>query len=330
MKGISSDCVEVTLKVDKLTMLGDLDDPEGCSEYLYGIITDASAQSEFGLVRARPERPYRFALAGFVPASTSPLIWSSKAAWHLSLQPRKEGIPFLRLDLNPDALTPKGQEHIRATFREGLLIDLDRDVHPVAVTRVDAALDLIGVRIGDFIWDRPGITKRKMIAGKGGIETLYLGSCKAGHLALYDKRAQAHLSGPPVTRIEYRCLHRQTPDAVVSMNNPFSKLRVASPDALKLSPSHRIAFGAHARAEGLATALAASPSSAAAARKAELAAATPDWWLPDAFWKDWGITVRLTAPFVFTSSNPDDPSGTGFPPSYQDALEATAAMAGYG
>jgi DNA relaxase NicK len=71
------------------------------------------------------------------------------------------------------------------------------------VTRVDVAVDLPDVHMGDFVFDRPAAPIRRAILRKGKLETLYLGKNAAGQVRIYDKGAQLGDASLVLTRIEY-------------------------------------------------------------------------------------------------------------------------------
>ena len=115
-----SDSHKSKMKIDKLTLLLDLPKEWQQSQvsFLIGAITDPHYQANLGIARASSPgcRGYEVSVAGKVPVSSSPLIWSQKAGYLLQAGCKSKPSPWLCLDINPEALTPGGMNH----FQEAL------------------------------------------------------------------------------------------------------------------------------------------------------------------------------------------------------------------
>ena len=169
------------------------------------------------------------------------------------------------------------------------------------VSRVDAALDLHGIRIDDWIWDMPQRKKRHIISNAGRTETIYLGDKKSRPMVIYDKATQAKLpvGGDDVTRIEYRSRGSHSPAGLLKMPCPFDKLTVSNAATLPLQPPARVMFAGYARTNGISAALNSFPAEARKEFKAQISASRPSWWNPATIWATWPDVLRSTLPILF-------------------------------
>lgn len=100
------------MKIDKLTLLHDIPEQwkQGMVSAMIYLVTDPSNQSKYGISRSYSTgcRGYSVSIAGKVPVSTDPLIWSKDGGYLFQVEPKKGNTPWLRLDINPLALTASG------------------------------------------------------------------------------------------------------------------------------------------------------------------------------------------------------------------------------
>ena len=291
---------KASLKVDKLTLLIDLPGEE-CGHavsYLIGHLTDQKGCASGGFNRA-PGKGFKVAIAGRVPVSDVPRIWSKETAYHLQVGPKRPGVPAIRLDLNPVIFTTTGLEYLKDCL-EGSFGIKWVSLAGARVSRVDAALDLHGIKIDDWIWDMPQRKKRHIINNAGRTETIYLGDKKSRPMVIYDKATQAKLPvGNNVTRIEYRSRGSHSPAGLLKMPCPFDKLTVSNAATLPLPPPARAMFAGYARANGISAALDAFPVEARKKFKAQISASRPSWWNPATIWATWPDVLRSTLPILF-------------------------------
>src|SRR6185437_14073696 len=121
-------------------------------------------------------------------------------------------------------LTPSGLEHMKETVNDVLFLG---SLMPSKIwaSRIDIAVDLHGISPGDFVWDIPAKRSREQFFHRGDLQTLYLGSKRAGRpMVVYDKARQQKLPAEvKLTRIEYRSTTKVDVSALWGMENPFSQ-----------------------------------------------------------------------------------------------------------
>lgn len=220
-------------------------------------------------------------------------------------------IPFMRFEFNPAVLGPTGI----GCFRDqvyGVLVDQypwEAIAHGCRVTRLDIAIDLLGVQVKDLIiakQDKKSAYKRRAyFSASGALETLYPVFRKEGQLAplcvcnkaqeLSDAGASPIYGGIPHARIEARLngqnLHGKALTALHTIKNPFLGLEVIDPTN-PISPPE----AAHAwsyfldscRARGKDGALKMLPTDDLRDVYDEaLATADRKLWSPEKIWKRW-------------------------------------------
>ena len=244
------------MKIDKLTLLHEIPEQwkEGMVSAMIDLVTDTSNQSKYGIVRSYSPgcRGYAVSIEGKAPLNQSPLIWSSKAAYLLQVSPKKGKKPWLRLDLNPDALTPSGMAH---------LCDMLQHIFGVPwptwqsarVSRVDVAIDLWGVALTDWVWDLPKRSAREVICRQREVRTVYLGAKRASPLVIYNKGKQNPdmAAGGALTRVEYRAKYTGLVLNLLTLVNPLREVIVFDPTKLAYADPHRAALRAVGHLHGL-------------------------------------------------------------------------------
>lgn len=119
--------------------------------------------------------------------------------------------PRFGLECNPRKLGPAGFEMLALIL--GNLFDLKEMEKASRLTRVDAAVDIVGVDVAEIVARHTDGGKRRMYVGYDGqLETVYLNAkkgSKAARAIIYDRRRAALDKGnpppfgpAPVTRIE--------------------------------------------------------------------------------------------------------------------------------
>jgi hypothetical protein len=139
--------------------------------------------------------------------------------------PRLPGLSSYRLDFNPTKLSQQGLDDLR------VFLDMTIDPTPEeffslgSVTRVDAAIDIIGPTLGDLIVLTERKQKRGVYSDRHGIpETVYLGTPRTARIVAYTKVNEQ--SARVGTRLECRekpqCLGRH----IAALPNPFKKIHL--------------------------------------------------------------------------------------------------------
>ena len=220
--------------------------------------------------------------------------------------PQKIGLAHnLRLEFNPKLLGLNGIAFLKSQL-EGLLVDGLSFTHIMlqgTVTRLDIAVDLVGIRIDDLdIRFFAGGKSHWYFGPSGKPETGYLGmkkSDKAAAWIAYDKRKhlkdtkgptqQQLYGGLPHTRIEFHAKPMKPLPALNAMANPFTSLSLAYPTAPNGVKPHAWRFfldACHRR--GHAQALTMIPAGALRQRyEKALESAHTKFWKPHVIWAAW-------------------------------------------
>jgi hypothetical protein len=301
-----SQSIKLSLALDKLTMLLDYSpqwggippSKEDAKSFYIGIVADTSNQSHSGISRfyGKGTAGYAVSIAGRVPKQASPLIWTNETAYVLQIAPKNDAIPFFRLDINPQAFTPRGLDHLRFmlddVFNIGWL-----SLKNASVTRFDTALDLHGVSLNDFMWDIPNRPKRTVHSKHGEVETLYLGGKQGSPMVIYDKARQQGIP-PDVahTRVEARHCNKVKFSEIVSIACPFERLKVFNATMLPGTVPDKKLIALAGKALGLAGILRVFPPETHKNVREALDRTRPEWWRPDDIWKRWPEILAQTLP----------------------------------
>ena len=171
---------------------------------------------------------------------------------------KKTTTHHLRLEFNPTALGAPGIAFLKAQL-EALVLDglsfADIIVNG-KVTRVDIAVDIVGVHLADLLVTTKTEGKQHWyLSDKGKPETGYLGMKKGDKNAkwtAYNKRQQLKdnpnhpetqaYGGLSRTRIEYRAAPMKAFPELVSLKSPFTEISLAYPKAPKGVKSYEWTF----------------------------------------------------------------------------------------
>ena len=292
------------MKIDKLTLLHDLPEQwkEGMVSAMIDLVTDTSNQSKYGIVRSYSPgcRGYEVSIEGKAPLNQSPLIWSSKAAYLLQVGPKKGKKPWLRLDLNPEALTPSGMAHLCDMLQH--IFEVPWPTWQSArVSRIDVAIDLWGVALTDWVWDLPKRSAREVICRQREVRTVYLGAKRASPLVIYNKGRQNPdmAAGGALTRVEYRAKYTGQVLSLLTLVNPLREVIVFDPTKLAYADPHRAALRAVGHLHGLKGIVRTFPDSQKKVIEHRLTEAKAVWWQPLKIWDHWSECLRTTLPILF-------------------------------
>lgn len=221
---------------------------------------------------------------------------------HVSWCPTMPGMSFLRVEINPSKID---LNHFAAVM-ESLLPGGMSDIHSKAkVTRVDAALDVVGVKPHQLFAFHP---RKKSVQGYWKsrlLETLYLGGADSGRqIVIYDKNLQLEeckdkyhpwekfdKSKASTTRIEVRLRPDVAFSALKQMKNPFEELilRLNSPALCKEEAWSVLHLASNIC--GHQELMQALPLVTKKKYLALYSALPAEWWSPSSVWGGWSVAV---------------------------------------
>ena len=300
--------VQWEMKIDKLTLLHEIPEQwkDGMVSAMIDLVTDTSNQSQHGISRSYSPgcRGYEVSIEGRVPLSSKPLIWSPGTAYLLQVGPKKGKKPWLRLDINPDGLTPSGMAHLREKLEEVFGVPWPT-WRFARVSRIDAAIDLHGVALTDWVWDLPKRQAREVICRQREVRTVYLGAKRASPLVIYNKAKQnpAVAAGETLTRVEYRAKYAGPVLGLLQMANPLSSVVVFDPAKLGYPDPHKAALRSVGHLHGWRGIVQTFPPSQKATIEEGLMKTLAVWWNPLMIWDSWAQRVKETLPSIFEPKN---------------------------
>lgn len=227
---------------------------------------------------------------------------SSGPGWVLfSWSPVNKMRAFFRIECNPSKVGPEGIKELLCVEID-LLVDggLPAFLAKAKVSRMDVALDLVGVSIGQLVAFSDCAVRSAKYDRFGKLETIYLGASKsAAQTRIYDKLAEmtakshAAYSPVPVTRVERVVNNAGLLKNLPQKKNPFSTLHLAShgekPDGIE--PHMWRLFCCHSVQHTGAATLAMLPKPLRTKFKKALKASEPTWWDTHELWKQWPALV---------------------------------------
>jgi hypothetical protein len=168
----------------------------------------------------------------------------------LELDPRYTSTPFLRLDYNPHKISYLGLE----TCLESVLpFDLADIYEAGGVSRVDIAMDIVGVNPMQVVLDYQKTRHRANYIESGALETVYIGTdTGVNQLVMYDKVAEMkakklkikpmsdyQFPTTSITRIEMRHRPKITKTNKIKKFNQMHKLQnLFAPMFIILTPRY--------------------------------------------------------------------------------------------
>jgi hypothetical protein len=218
---------------------------------------------------------------------------------------RRATTDTLRLEFNPTALGKPGIAFLKTQLEALVMNGLSfKDIIANGkVTRVDIAVDIVGVHLADLlVKTMTGGKQHWYLSDEGKPETGYLAikqSDKNAKWTAYNKRQQLKDSpNPPATqaygglsrtRIEYRATPMKAFPALGSLKNPFTEISLAYPNAPKgVKPYAWTFFIDSCVRRGQAAALAMLPDGKLRnSYQKSLDAAHASFWRPGKIWEAW-------------------------------------------
>ena len=234
-------------------------------------------------------------------------IESSSARPLIQYKSYSQKLHSIRLEFNPRKLGGTGLMELAAAVKPIMPDGWEYVVTNGHVTRLDVAVDIVGVRVEDFLClTKQGITSavwgvdgqaQSLSLGKKGDKTLVY-SIKAKRLA-----KDPEWNGSSKIRVERRLRNPAFHDLAKlgELQNPFTGLVLTTPlppPASGMKPWEWQMFGDSVQIRGVTAALGLLPKERKAKYRAHLKAHSQPWWVPTALWETWPKIVeasRLTA-----------------------------------
>lgn len=227
----------------------------------------------------------------------------------VSIQPKFPGISYMRVELNPtyghlgefsmlmDKILPGGYVQLIANGE---------------CTRIDAAVDVVGVNVNSLLITYPKMQKTKGFYNKGKLETYTLGVKKGQtEICVYDKASQIkylnakhHLNlevpDKEVTRIEVRSKKGHLLKCLANVPNFFDGILIAShppldggkPSFNNIDKEMFSLFLEVCRSRGAQDALKMISEPIRGKYKKRLENCKLPWWNPTEIWKGWHVPAN--------------------------------------
>lgn len=175
------------------------------------------------------------------------------------------------------------------------------------VTRADIAVDLPGVQIGDFVFERLRSPLRQAIFRRGYLQTIYMGTRAKGQACVYDKAAQMGLKGVKLTRVEVRTRPNCVASELPQMNNPMALISVfdVAKANLMLGDPHARSLCRLMASNGLRAPLYDFPPKAIQKLAHAIDASPASFWTPATFWIGWLTVLQNTFPTFCSAGDVD-------------------------
>lgn len=298
-----------TMKIDWLTLKFVMkgEEAEQIVPTLVGYLEDEHAIYTYGVVRggAKLSNAAKIAFQFVVPKSQDPNTTETRPVASVRVKKSKTGEVAAFVDIHPPGLTPYGSEFVHGYLLRCILNRSPAEISAAKVTRIDVALDLPAVTLGDFAWDVRGKKVRRPYLSGLKLRSIGFGSPKHGSVSVYDKSGDG--SEAPLTRIEARMKPGCSLAQVACLASPFARIDAtdvhAAWKALGRHPIEASAMLSHAQLRGLTAVPTLFPSTspipyAKAVAKA-LSTATPPWWNPIGVWQEFPGALASALPAVF-------------------------------
>lgn len=234
-------------------------------------------------------------------------IESSKARPLIQFKSYSKKLQSIRIEFNPRKLGTDGLMELAACMTSIMDQGWEYVVMNGHVTRIDVAVDIVGVRVEDFLClTKQGITST-IWAVDGHAQSLSLGK-KGNKTLVYSVKAKRLAkdqgwTGLSKIRVERRLISPAFHDLakLEQLPNPFTSLTLTKP-LPPLPPGVKKQdwqiFGDSVQVRGLTAALALLPKARKSKYRAYLKSHAQPWWVPATFWENWAEIVeasRLTA-----------------------------------
>lgn len=216
---------------------------------------------------------------------------------HFSYKHIEGKAEYLRLEFNPRKLGRKGLSKLHS-----VLISLVPDgweffIENGKITRIDLAVNVVGVRMDEFLFLPATGLISKHWTKDGFLETITIGLPQGNQTLVYAKKKQRLAKkqpflGPSTIRVE-RVLRKPSPGKLLELGvlaNPFAHMTLLP--TLPQPPSDEkewqwSMFKDSVKVRGLVNALKLLPENRRKKYRDHLKTQGVSWWDPQAIWKHW-------------------------------------------
>ena len=215
--------------------------------------------------------------------------------------------PFMRIEFNPNKLGPDGMLMLATYLTCFMDTGLEYFWDYGKVTRVDVAVDLHGVTVGQVRFLNNWGTSERIMGTGGEIETIYMGKSTSDQTKIYNKGKQAKLSSNfVITRVERSIRTQVQFKKLIKMPNKLAHLALA--DVLPAKPKNVEnyiweLFSDSVEKRGPASALNLLPKPLRKTVVAHLKSTACDFWKPAQIWSDWPSAVQQIIDAIGPSSS---------------------------
>jgi len=270
--------------IDKISMTFDIIN-EGHEQGLFQQIIEMPKDLETGWYSG-VKGAYKGAVRIHAPVGGHDHVLSpwSKPYMLVQVHPKNGEGGYLRIEWNPAKFDAAQKKYLFKQLDD--FLDLAPSIVGKAkVTRVDVAVDLPGIQIGDYAFERPKSPIRHLIYRKGRLETLYLGTKAKGQFCIYDKGAQLGDKTKVLTRVEARACPNLAAADLHAMKNPLVLIQVYDIATAKLQLGKPLTSTLHraVRAEGLHGPMTDFPPLAISKNESAVKANSAAFWTPGKF-----------------------------------------------
>lgn len=288
--------------IDKISLTFNIKDKEH-QKFIAGQLIDLPKDIDSGWTSGQ-RKNYRYAARLHASAPTGGPVHGKWTKDYVLLQaaPRNGEGGYLRAEWNP-ARFAGAQAHYLISQLDDVLDLPPPELGKANVTRADITVDLPGVCIRDFVFERSNSPIRRVISRAGELQTLYFGTKASGQVCIYDKGAHLGDQSLVLTRVEVHTRPNRPAAELATLKNPFSTIRAydVMGAVLDIGKPHQRTLARAAQHAGIQAALRDFPAAAAAGLQAALLSNPAPFWKPEQLWETWPAAIKAALP---TFGNP--------------------------
>lgn len=276
--------------IDRMSVILNIDDPE-LQQYLDEAHW-AATQDKSVFMKLNPSKGFSRAFKLVLDSIPSSSHWP-----HYQYAIGEHGIYKVRIELIPKDLGPEGMYDLHACLAPILPDGWKTFIHAGKVTRIDIALDVDGLDMGDFMIMPPQCLNIARRYSKGFLHTVELGLPSGNQTCIYDRYQKRLAKGQgkkfgPCVRFERRLKGQVIAlSDLPNLPNPFAHLEMVQPNlkrpALEKSLSKWEMFRHTALAVGQENALRLLNPKRRTMYKKHFKALKADWWDTQRAWANW-------------------------------------------
>jgi hypothetical protein len=208
-----------SLAIDKISLTCNDTNPDQVQEVCDRLLD--SANRPFSGIHIKSGRRHRLQCAIPIPNSTGSFLMQAGS--------RHSDISDYRFECNPAIIGPEGLSYASSFINSVIDMGANALFANGKVTRIDIALDLLGLSLEHTVVRSRGQWKHAVFTdGKGRIESIYLGSVKANRTVVYKKTR----GDCDFLRVERRMKPNIRGSELFRLPNPFDKVQMISTNSL--------------------------------------------------------------------------------------------------